>query len=180
MRPTTSQIRSGTQRVSRGLFGLGVGLAAVALALFHLQLLLDRIANLANLQLDIALRWILTAVVLGSIAKLRRNGISVFWGRPALVLWILVLLIHIQVPLGTSWHTADGAEAVPADELLLILPVSLSLALVGRALYRGRTRSSFADRSVLQLCKRAGLSTFQASHLRAGIFSSLSPRAPPV
>jgi hypothetical protein len=95
------------------------------------------------------------------------------------VLWILVLLIHIQVPLGTSWAIADSAEAAPTDELLLILPVALSLAAVGRFLYRSRARSSLAGRSALQPCRFAGLSIFQASHLRAGFLSSLSPRAPP-
>ncbi len=179
MKATTISGNSGTHRVSQALFGLGIGLAAVALALFHLQLLVDRIANLANLQLDIALRWILTAVVLGSIAKLRRNGISVVWGRPALVLWILVLLIHIQVPLGSVPAAADGGKGVPTDELLLILPVSLSLAVVGRVLYRSRPKSSLSNRSGLQLCRTAGLSIFQSSHLRAGFLSSLSPRAPP-
>ena len=168
------------QMALRRLFGIGLGLSAGLLAIFHLQLLWDRLVDLANLEIGAAIRWLATAAILGVVACLWKRGVSIFRGRPALVLWILVLLVHIQTPFGGPLAASSSTEGSPADDLLLVLPVSVSLAVVGRILFSSAQRSGTADRLRLRESAFKLLNPLPAIRPRAGFFTSLSPRAPPL
>ena len=168
---------------SRGLlrlaFGLGTTVVAGAILAFHLQMLYARIADLANLELATAIRWILTAAVMGGILRLRKHRLSLFRGRPAMVLWVVVLLIHVQAPFDPSPLTADSAGGLPADQLLLILPVSLSLAVIGRVLFTTDPKSAREKRLGDLFLGFSGLLDLHAHLLRAGFLRLLTPRPPP-
>jgi hypothetical protein len=105
-------------------------LAVGALAGFHALLLIGRFQDQSILEPAVALQWGGTLALLGFLAYLRRQGVSLFRGRSALAFWLLVLLLHL-VP---------GAPATLLDwqhtDLLLALPAAwiVSLALLLTAL----------------------------------------------
>lgn len=101
-------------------FALGV--AVTALALFHGWLLCRRLLDATIGEPEVLLRWLGGAGLLAAMAAARRFGLSVSRGRPALVFWLLVLLLHV----GASPVVVAG---VHAQELLLVLPVGLAAAL---------------------------------------------------
>lgn len=73
---------------------LGLGALGVVLTAFHLLLLAARVVDGSVLDPAIAVEWILGLVLLAGLLGLRRAGVSVVSGRPALVLWVFVLLLH--------------------------------------------------------------------------------------
>ncbi len=72
---------------------LATGLVA-GLALFHSQLLWQRIASFTLFEPLIAVRWGTAVLLLAGFVRLQRAGVSVIWGHKALILWLLVLLCH--------------------------------------------------------------------------------------
>lgn len=97
---------------------LATGLVA-GLALFHSQLLWQRIADLTLFEPLVALRWSAAVLLAAGFAYLHRAGVSVLWGHKALILWLLVLLCHA----GTV-APAEGVHQALAEPGLL-LAVSL-------------------------------------------------------
>ena len=181
---TTSVSRSskpdgGAHRMVRRLLGLGLASAAIALAWFHIGLLWDRLTDLGSLESATALRWLLAAFLILALARLRHLGIPLFWGRRALVLWILVLLLHLQDPYGATQALADAGDGLASEQLLLVLPVSITLAILGRLVYGAELASSHPKNSPHQLNRFFAAWDSRSRYRRAGFSSSLSPRAPP-
>ncbi len=93
---------------------LVLGLAA-GLALFHGQLLWQRIASFTLLDPLVAIRWAAATLILAGFVYLQLAGSSVLWGHKALILWLLVLLVHAgTVP-------AQGYQPLAEPGLLLAI-----------------------------------------------------------
>jgi hypothetical protein len=101
-----------------------VGVAAVAsLVLLHLSILWDRVANGRLGEPDVAVRWLAAVVLVGALLALRRRGVSLLWGRRALVFWLLVLLLHAGA---TVPH--DPAARVAPEQILFVVPAAVAPA----------------------------------------------------
>ncbi len=140
----------------------------VGLALYHGQLLGQRIADLTLLEPLVALRWGAAALLVFGLLHLQRAGVSLVWGRRALILWLLVLLLH--------------AGSVPVVDVQLLAEPGLLLTLPFWA---------FALRVILGERREAAgapppafLPAFRDRPARPprepGLLAPLSPRAPPV
>lgn len=104
--------------------GIVAGVLTVGpLVAFHALLLLRRFQDQTILEPAIALQWGAAVALLGFLAYLRRQGVSLFRGRAALAFWLLVLLLHL-VP-GTPSTLLDWEHT----DLLLALPASWIVAL---------------------------------------------------
>ncbi len=104
----------------KGRLGRFLAVALVAgLALFHSQLLWQRLASFTLFEPLVALRWGVAALVLAGFVCLQRAGVSVVWGHKALILWLLVLLCHA----GAVWPACSHQ---PLAEPGLLLALSLS------------------------------------------------------
>jgi hypothetical protein len=102
----------------------GLGLVAVAgLVLLHVSILWARITQGRLGEPAIALRWAAAVVLLLALAALRRRGVSLLWGRRALVFWMLVLLLHA----GTSLPQEAGPRVAP-ERLLFVVPAAVAPA----------------------------------------------------
>lgn len=103
-------------------------LAVAVLAAFHALLLWRRVADLSLLEPAVALRWAGAALLLAALPLARRLGIPLLRGRRAVVFWVVVVLLHVQL-LPAPLATADG------EPLLTLLPavasVAAALALLG-------------------------------------------------
>lgn len=179
MRPTSTQPDLRVRKLLRRASSLAALVGLGAVVFYHLHLLWARIVDPGSLQPSVVLRWILTLAVIAAVIRLRRLGISLLSGRPALVLWVIVLLIHVQAPFDPAVFDAESADGLPADQLLLILPVSISIAVVGRILLGGESRSVSSRRVHLGPLDFASLLDLHTRLLRAGFLRSLAPRAPP-
>lgn len=147
-------------------FALGV--AVTALALFHGWLLCRRLLDATIGEPEVLLRWLGGAGLLAAMATARRFGLSVSRGRPALVFWLLVLLLHV----GASPVVIAG---VHARELLLVVPVGLAAALSLAV-----ARRPGAARLRLRPARRARRTSPSPRHLAPGAGPShFSPRPPP-
>jgi hypothetical protein len=68
--------------------------SVLALVVFHLVLFWNQIGDGRLLDPAVAVRWGVSALLLVVLTGLRRAGVPVFWGRRALVMWVLVALLH--------------------------------------------------------------------------------------
>jgi len=97
------------------------GLALVAL---HAWLLWQRVAA-GNWSPAVAARWTVAALLCAGIVALRRAGVPLFWGKKALVLWLLVLVLHATsgapAPEADFTWTLPAAAAGVLCSLLLVL-----------------------------------------------------------
>ncbi|HZA35459.1 MAG TPA: hypothetical protein VE505_11055, partial [Vicinamibacterales bacterium] len=81
-------------RGARLALSASVAVSVLALVVFHLVLFWNQIGDGRLLDPAVAVRWGLSALLLAVLAGLRRAGVPVFWGRRALVMWVLVALLH--------------------------------------------------------------------------------------
>lgn len=99
--------------------------AAAALVLplsaLHGWLLWLRISQGRLLEWRVALRWGVGALLLLTLQALRRRGVPLLWGRSALALWIVVLLLHWTTPTSSAGVRAEGPIPPP---ILFVLPAS--------------------------------------------------------
>ena len=112
-------------RICLRLFGAG-------LVVFHGQLLWQRWADGSLADLGVAAQWLASALLLAGLVLVRRHTGSLFRGRSAAVLWILVALLHALT--GT---TASPMLATPTSLLALplgFLAASFLAGLIGRRL----------------------------------------------
>ena len=131
---------------------------AVLIAGFHAGLLGRRLAQ-AEMDSAVLLRWGAAFLLVAAALWLRRRGVSLLWGRQALVFWVLVLLLHA------------GAAASTASPVWLMVPgFALGMVLVAR---RGRRFARAAS--------SPGVTTKVTPILRREILLAgpLSPRPPP-
>jgi hypothetical protein len=149
-----------------------LGLAAAAsLVVLHLSILWERIAQGRMGEPDVALRWVAAAVLLVASLALRRRGVSLLWGRRALVFWLLVLLLHA----GTAVPQAPVARVAP-EQLLFVVPAAVAPAcLVLVLLVAPRAGAAPADPRAAWLPHAA----CRAPARRAGFPLALASRPPP-
>jgi hypothetical protein len=135
--------RAARFRARSGVLGLPgrpvLSLAAAALVLslsaLHGWLLWLRISQGRLLEWGVAIRWGVGALLLLALLALRRRGVPLFWGRKALALWVLVLLIHWTAPAASGGVREEGPVPPP---ILFVLPASAwSLALAAGLLWAG-------------------------------------------
>jgi hypothetical protein len=62
-------------------------------------------------ELATSLHWLAGAFLLTGILALRRVGVPLLWGRKAIVLWLLVLLLHAHAALSTVPQPAQAPVA---------------------------------------------------------------------
>jgi len=105
-------------------------LLGAGLAVFHGQLLWQRWADGSLGDLGVAAQWLASGLLLVGLVLVRRRTGSLFRGREAAVLWILVALLH-----ALTGMSATPMLATPTS--LLALPISV-LALAFTAGLLGR------------------------------------------
>ncbi len=127
----TNSASSPGRWLRRGLRLVG-WIATIALVGFHAWLFAGRLRDASLTQPEVQLRWALAAALLGLALFFRRRGLSLLRGRPAIVFWLLALLLHLgPVPL--------PATLGPVTGLLVALPWALAaplVALLGRRFAR--------------------------------------------
>jgi hypothetical protein len=147
--------------------------AAAALVAFHVWLLWTHLFAGKVLEPRTAVRWIVATVVLVGFRALQRRGLPVFWGKRAVVLWLLVMLIHchavwggepLTVELGVPETISVLAQCAPASSVLGLFFLGLVAALL--------TRWSAAEQRFTWPVTIAGLPA-------SGYVFAFSPRPPP-
>jgi hypothetical protein len=120
------------RRVWRAVCRLTAGAAGVAVAALvalHVWIFWEQLSTGQLADAGSAIRWVAGAGLLGMLAALRRQGVSLWRGRPALTTWLLVALLH-------GW-SASAAPAVPLDgsqpsgEPVVVFVLSVLSAVVG-------------------------------------------------
>jgi hypothetical protein len=114
------------------LASLTAMLAAGALALFHAWIFWDRLVTGRLAEGGSALRWISGVVLLASLHWLKRQGVSLWRGRPAMTAWLLVVLLHVW---SAGAQPAAGSESPPPVDTAasaFLLPLTAA-ALAGLA-----------------------------------------------
>lgn len=144
-----------------------------ALVAFHAWLFWSHVVQGRALEPRTAVRWLVAALVLAAFRSLGRHGLPLLWGRRAILLWLLVILIHchaawtgdvagFQIAIPETIH-ALAQFAEPAVVLGLIL---FSLLTAAGARATGR-------RVECSACARiAGLPS-------SGYHFACTPRPPP-
>lgn len=143
----------------------------VALVAFHAALLWARVTAGRLADPNVGLRWAGAAVLIVALVVLRRRGVSLFWGRRALVFWLLVLLLHagIAAPVPLAFH-ADSAP------LLFVLPASAAPLAVALSLVVAHLLREREEWRPVAYRSRAGDGR---PATRRGVLLQLAPRAPP-
>lgn len=159
-------VRTAVQAVGRLAFAL--------LVLFHVWLLWTHIVAGKAFEPGTALRWLVAVGVLAGFRALSRHGLPVLFGRRAVVLWLLVILIHC--------HAVWTGDVVMAD---LALPETIhalsqltgSISVIGAmiaVLFAAHAAASPTMRRVLlEPAIVAGLPA-------DGVVLSFAPRPPPL
>jgi hypothetical protein len=144
--------------------------AVIGLLAFHLQLLVERLADGSLGHPVVAFQWATGLILLAWLSWLRRRGVSLVSGRRALAFWVLVLLLHAVPAMPGAGH------ALQADGGPVLLVVPLGLAVAGAAallawLHRRQMRPALA-------AARRGLPG-RPARARRGSRRSRVPRGPP-
>jgi hypothetical protein len=151
--------------------------AGAALGLLHVWIFWDQLASGRLLEGASALRWTSAAALCAVLETLRRRGVSLWWGRQAFSVWLLVALLHAwsasPATAGADMASRDPANEAAATFLIPLTPLALA-SLVGLLLIvGGRTRRSpFAALDLLPLDLVQPPACWWASTGRV-------PRAPP-
>ncbi len=120
------------------------GGAVLALALFHVRLFWQRLSDQSVLEPVVAAKWLVTALVLYGLWRLKAGGHRLLAGRRAGVFWLVALLLHVQLPVAPAAELTESAElgwlfALPATVSLgaaVALALGLGLAAWARAVER--------------------------------------------
>jgi hypothetical protein len=178
MTPRATRIGRTTTR-SGDLAGLALRsaarLAVTVVVAFHAWLLWTHLVGGQALEPGTAARWIVAALVLVCFRALQRRGLSLFWGRRAVVLWLLVVVIHCHAVWSGAPITVDlGVPEAITMLAQLTAPAATVLGLFFLGLFAALLASWAADAKPYQ--GRARLAGLPAS----GYVFRLSPRPPPV
>ena len=148
--------------------------ALVLLAGFHAWLFGDHLIAGSVFDPLVALRWAAGGLLLFAFLWLRRRGVSLVWGRRAIVLWLLVAVLHAHA----AWTPADAASAAPAREaaVLALQAVSVAAVVAGLALMSALARVRALVPPVTRLAALVSPATPLAWVLALCI---LGPRPPP-
>lgn len=99
--------------------------ALVSLVFLHASILWARVTQGRLGEPVIAVRWAAAFVLLLALVALRRRGVSLLWGRRALVFWLLVLVLHA----GTGVPQESTPRVAP-EQILFVLPAAVAPACV--------------------------------------------------
>ncbi|MEI6667156.1 MAG: hypothetical protein WCP29_03295 [Acidobacteriota bacterium] len=151
------------------------GLAVAMLGAFHGWLLWTHLVGGKALEPRTAVRWVVAALVLVGFRALQRHGLSLFWGKRAIVLWLLVVVLHchavwngepVTVQLGVPESISLLAQlTAPAASILGLL----CFALIGALLAHRVGQPCYVPATV----RIAGLPA-------SGYVFRFAPRPPPV
>ena len=120
--------------------------AGAALVLMHVWIFWDQLTSGRLLAGASGLRWTGALLLCAALDALRRRGVSLWWGRQAFSVWLLVALLHVWSG-SPSTSTVDLAAGDPVQDAAatFLLPVTaMALASVaGLLIIAGlRTRRS--------------------------------------
>lgn len=114
----------------QAILRIALRLLGVGLAVFHGQLLWQRFVNGSFVDLGVAAQWLASGLLLVGLLLVRRRTGSLFRGRDAAVLWILVALLHALtgLPAAPMLATPTSLLALP----VWLLAATFLAALIGR------------------------------------------------
>ena len=125
------------RNVARAAWGVcaATALAAgAALVLLHAWIFWDQLASGRLLEGASALRWTSAVTLCAVLDTLRRRGVSLWWGRQAFCVWLLVALLHAwsasPATAGTDMASRDPANQAAATFLVPVTALALA-SLVG-------------------------------------------------
>lgn len=173
-RPESANIRPGTL-VRRLLRWAAVGSVA-ALAVFHGVLLWSHALDGRLADPAVALRWVASLGIVALFVALRRSGIPVLWGRRALVLWLLVVMLHAWAARPALASALDEVSPADAAFALFVVPAVGAILTAGIALLRAMRRRSTLARGPRQLTAPPPR---QRPPSIVHLLNRLAPRAPP-
>ena len=126
--------------------------AGVLLALMHVWIFWDQLTS-GRLAGGSALRWTGAVVLCAALDALRRRGVSLWWGRQAFSVWLLVALLHAwSGSPSTSTLDAAGGDPVQDAAAVFLLPVSaMALTVVAGLLVVAGLRTRRSPLSLLGL-----------------------------
>jgi hypothetical protein len=151
--------------------------AGAALALMHVWIFWGQLTSGRLLMGTSALRWTGALVLCAALDALRRRGVSLWWGRQAFSVWLLVALLHAWSA-SPSASTLDGTAGGPMQDAAatFLLPVTgVALASLAGLLIIASLRTRRSPHSplgLLPLLLARPSTTRWASTVRV-------PRAPP-
>lgn len=159
---------------ARIVLSLVLGGTAAALVLLHLAIFWSHLDSGALLDPAIAGRWLLGVVLVGFLVLLRRRGVPLLWGRRALVVWMLVVLLHWTA--GAPGQPAT-IEAPHATGILFLLPATAAPLVAAAALifFLFASAQVNASRRLWSVIPPARLGRVRTCRSR-----QLVPRAPPL
>lgn len=113
---------------SSKLVRAGFGTLVAALVLFHVWLLGRSFSDQTLFEPIVAIKWLAAGLLLVGLGYLRANGHLVLRGHRAGVFWLLVLLLHVQLPVApTTTDPAEPATQLAASGWLWALPATVSV-----------------------------------------------------
>jgi len=111
-------------RLTSGLrFALSViaGSAVAALVVLHAAIFWSHLDSGRLMEPLTAGRWLVSLFLVGFLVVLRRRGVPLLWGRRALVVWMLVVLLHWTAGAPAQPATIDAPHATG---ILFLLPAT--------------------------------------------------------
>jgi len=112
-------------------------LGTLALVGYHVYLFAGRLRDASLARPEVGLRWAMALALVGLAVVFRHRGLSVWRGKPAIVFWVLALLLHLG-PLPMP------ALSEPLAPLLTALPWGLAASLATLVLAAARRRPDAA------------------------------------
>ncbi len=110
--------------------GLTGFLLAAAIAVFHGQLLWQRLSDGSLLQPIVVARWALSALLILALLQLWSRGLPLLRGRRAGVLWLVIFLLHAMAPGGSVPAVGPTAASLLPAMLALLVVIAFGLAAV--------------------------------------------------
>lgn len=167
-----------TRPLASPLAALASRLAVLGLGAFHAVLLIVHAVDGRLLDPGTLLRWIVGSLLCAGFLALRRVGLPVWWGRKAVVLWLLVVLLHCHAA-ASNPQAAEIWSGLPAAVVTVVADVSLAstlaaLGLLSLALRRSRQACSRSSRG------HAVSDTFCVVCASTGFGVVTGPRPPPL
>lgn len=147
--------------------------AGALVAGFHVWLFVSQLGNGELVDVSLLARWGAAGLIVAALWYLRRQNISMFWGRRAVAVWLLAAVLHAP----SVSDRLSGSDAVVPEEVAAVLVqvsagaslltlIVLSAVLLAAATTAGVRRYRVAPARVRRSVRRAST-------------APLAPRPPP-